>query len=356
MKIGFLIYCLQGGGAERVVSNLANQFAGMEYDISIFLFIREGIKYKLDDKVKIISCDIDKTCNKINKACKRIRIIRRQMLIEEPDILFAFTISMVPYALLASFGLKCKVIGTERANPKVHSRAYQAVIKYFSGFCDGYIFQTEGSFNYYPKKTRKRAIVIGNPLSQNLQEWKKNPGMKICTAGRLHRDKDFFTLLDAFYKFHKLYPQSSLTIFGDGPLKEMLVKRTEKLNLEKAVCFQGFVEDLSSQLAEYSVFAFSSKSEGMPNALMEALAAGMPCISTDCEFGPGELIEQGRNGILVKTGNEEELTEALIWMAEHEDERISMGGEAKKIRETYSADKIAEQYRRYVELIIHNGK
>lgn len=351
MKIGFLIYNLQGGGAERVVSNLANQFVNVGYETFIFLFAKEDIKYKLDSRVKIIACDIKKTGNRYYRTLRRIRLIRHQLLKVKPDILFAFTVSMVPYALISTIGMQCKVIGTERANPKTHTKGYQLVIKYLSELCDGYIFQTKGALNYYPKKTGSKAVVIGNPLSGRLCEWKKIPGMRICTVGRLHDDKDFFTLIYAFKEFHKFYPQSSLTIFGEGPLKEHLVNHVEKLKLKNAVCFKGFVEDLSSQIAEYSVFAFSSKSEGMPNALMEALAAGMPCISTDCEFGPGELIEQGRNGILVKTGNAEELKEALIWMAEHEDERISMGAEAKKILETYSVDKITEQYRRYAELI-----
>lgn len=352
MKIGFLIYSLQGGGAERVVSRLANAFAAEHNEVTIFLMDISGIAYQLDDRVKIK--EITGKCfeKRTQRLCSYMKMARKELNEAEIEVLLAFTVSMVPFAIYAACGRKCKVIGAERTNPLVLSKKYKLIAKMLAPFCDGYIFQTDGAKKCYPLSVQKKAAVIGNVVPcVELYSERDYSNLRICSVGRLHNDKDFPTLLRAFARVLKKYPQAELSIFGDGEQKDELMKLSSSLGIENSVIFEGFVKKLSERMKQYSIFVLSSKAEGMPNALMEAMASGLACISSDCNFGPAELIEDGVNGYLVPVEDVESLATRIEELLENPIQRERIGRAAIEIQERYSEEKIVKKYLNYVNRI-----
>ena len=349
MKIVVLISSLQGGGAERVAATLANQFSRMGNEVTIWLFHSEEQAYQLEKTVSVRVLQA-KGKNRLIKIVNRALSCRREAALEKPDVLLAFTITNIPYALVAKTGGRIKVLGLERANPRSHKGLLWAIARLLSPLCDGFIFQTEGAKSCYPYATGKKAAVIKNPLSVVYE--RRIPAeksvFKICSAGRLHSDKDFETLIKAFALYRKEGGRGELDIFGDGIKRGELEEMTKSLGADGAVRFMGFTKNLQEKLCGYDLFVFSSRSEGMPNALLEAMAVGLPCISSDCDFGPREFIHSGENGILVPVGDVKKMAGAIRWAQENSEMRERMAKEAKKIKAELSAEVISRVWLDYI--------
>ncbi len=344
-----------------MVSKLANYMADEVDSVTVFLLNDEKIAYTISENVKVKKIENPDSGNKILRTVSRLKNIRSAFKTEKLDVLFAFTATMFPYAAICAKGLKTKVIGAERANPKVYGRRLWKILSFMSNQCDGFVFQTEGAKDYYPDKIGKVAVVIPNAVPGEICDRKtkfdeKRP-VRFCTSGRLHTDKDYDTLLNAFAGYLTC-AKGTLTIFGDGVLREKYENMCKDLGIERNVTFAGFVSDVYEKIAEHDVFVFSSKAEGMPNALLEALAIGLPCVSTDCDFGPREFIKNGENGFLCKVSDAKDMADKLIWLYEHQDKIEVMGNCAKDVRYKYSVEKIMRQYLDYAQAVLsgNNGK
>ncbi len=356
MKIAVLINSLRGGGAERVAATLANQFSRMGNEVALWLFNPEEQAYRIETTVSVHVLQA-KGKNRLLKIVNRALNCRREAACEKPDVLLAFTITNIPYALAAKTGGRIKVFGLERANPGSHKGLLWASTRLLSPLCDGFIFQTEGAKSCYPYATGKKAAVIKNPLSVDYERRRlaERSVFKICSAGRLHSDKDFETLIRAFALYRKEGGKGTLDIYGDGIKRRGLEEMAKSLGADGCLRFMGFAKNLQEKLCEYDLFVFSSRSEGMPNALLEAMAVGLPCISTDCDFGPREFIRSGENGLLVPVGDVEKMAEAMMWAQENGEKREKMAEEAKKIKAKLSAEVIARAYLDYMNRTLCGG-
>lgn len=352
MNIGFLVSSLEGGGAERVVVTVANHLSLNGYSICIYLFDRRKPAYSLNKNIRIRVCGKSKKNIRIARIIDRTGDLIRYLREDNTELLFAYMISMIPYALVARIRTGCKVVCSERANPRVHSKMFQWIIRYLSPLCDGFIFQTEGAKEYYPKKTQKKAIVIANSAPLYLAKRKRPDDIRICSVGRLHSDKDFRTLIQAFHLFCKNYRESTLTIFGDGNQKEELVDLSKQLGIAEKVIFKGFVSNILEEISQYTMFVFSSAAEGMPNALLEGMSVGLPCISTDCPYGPDEIIEDGKNGWLVPVGDAAAMADRMKWVVENAEEAERIGNNARYVQEKYSIQSIMLKYINYIKEIM----
>ena len=322
MKIGFLIKDLSSGGAERATVSLANYFALRGNSVDIITFKGTDSFYPLEDEVKVHSADLEEI--EQSASFKRLfgsigRMIKIRKLVKslELDVLIGMSFAMTWYTVLATLFTKTKSVGTERSNPYRYkaSKINTFLRKLFYYFTDGYVFQTRRAAGFFGGKKSDRDIIIPNAIFNETVYSLSPPAERkkiICATGRLIKLKRFDMLIDSFASIADQIPEYTLFIFGEGEEKDALQGQIDSLGLGKRIILAGTDPQAVKFVNHASVFVLSSDFEGMPNALLEALAMGVPCVSTRCEMGPDELIEDGESGILIDVGNGEQLSQAML--------------------------------------------
>ncbi len=358
MKVGFLINDLNAGGAERATVSLANYFVSHDVQTNIITFKSCESFYPLDSKVCHCMVDFDDieqglSVKRLLGAIKRMFRIRSFIKSLDCDVLVGMSFSMTWYAVFATIFTKTKSIGTERNNPyKYKSGKLNTILrKVFYKICDGYIFQTKKAAGFFTEELRKTDIIIPNAIF-NESIYDLEPPVQrekiICSVGRLTHQKRFDLLIDAYAHIHEKFPDYKLIIFGEGELRNELVNQIERLRLTENIYLPGTNPDAVKVVNRSSVFVLSSDLEGMPNALMEALAMGVPCVSTRCDMGPEELICHNESGLLVEVGNVDEIAYGITKILKNQDfaEKLSMN--ARKLIETHSIDRISNVWLDYL--------
>jgi len=223
--------------------------------------------------------------------------------------------------------------------------------KYLFRKADGIILQTEDSKTFFPKKTTKKAVVLPNPLNpefmKDLYEGEKEK--KIVMVGRIDSNKNQKMVIDAFAPIAHKYPDYKLEIWGDGEDYDSLKDYISSIKLEKQISMPGATRDVKEKIEKAGVYILSSKTEGMPNSLMEAMALGLCCISTDCPCGgPKILIQDGVNGLLTPVKDVDAMTKAMDKVLGNPEYAAKLGKQAAEIRKTLSPKKVNEQWETYL--------
>lgn len=327
-----------------MVSRLANGMVKRGIDVDIILFDPSIIKYELDSKVSIIDARADG--KGIKRDLRRIIKIRKYINEKKPNILCCFIITSLRYAIAANIFKKTKIVGAERGNPKVHVKKDKIWMKMTIPFCDGFIFQTKGAGQYCCDKVKCKSTVIGNiaPMIDKKVVMSDGIVKDVCTVGRLCKQKDFSTLFRSFVFVVEQIPDAKLHIYGEGDELRDLTILSKELGINNNIIFEGFSGDMLEEYQKYEIFVLSSKAEGMPNVLLEAMASGLACISSDCEFGPADIIEDGKNGMLVPVENSRALSKAILLLMQNRDLRTDIGRKAAKISDIYAEDNIVTKY------------
>ena len=353
MKIVFLVPHLLGGGAERTVAYLANYISRNQEDEITVLSLSDDVFYKLDERVNFISLGISHNNKNIFERLYKILLrsvkVRRVLKDIKPDVVFCMLATIAKYLpKKRSFKLIC----SERSNPLIVKDKKQIKIRdKILLNCDGIVFQTKRAKECFLKEIQDKGVVIPNAVG-NPYVLKAEPvdylNKTITAMGRFNKAKGYPTLIKAFKIISEKHPEFILEIFGGGN-KEDIEKLVSDLNLSDKVKFMGAREDAVLEVSKSTCYVLSSIYEGMPNALMEAMAVGTACVSTDCPFGPSELIVDGVNGLLVPVGDENALANAVIKVIENDDLRLKLSQNAKKILETNSVEIIAEKYYQFIK-------
>lgn len=357
IKVCFLINSLLTGGAERTVCYLANEYVRQGIPVDIVIYGDRGI-YPLDDRVNLFVLAKKKKNNifsKVNTLVKRIKDFKKYEKENAPDVIFCMLYPALIYTLFS----KKPIILSERSNPNNFSFRKRCIIKSFFKKADGLVFQTRRAQSCYSKKLTNKSVVIpnavGNPDAYNI----KYDGIRrkaIVAIGSLKKEKDYNTLIDAFNIVHNKHSEYCLEIYGKGALKDELEQKVSSLNLKEVVIFKGVKNDVLNHVKDASCYVLSSISEGMPNSLMEAMAIGLPCVSTDCTYGPAELINNNENGILVPIKNPNLMADAICKMIEDNDFSVKCSTNAKKILETNSVENISKAYYSYIKEVANAKK
>ena len=362
MNIMFLHSSMQAGGAERMISALANHYAEQGIEVSIAVIDDLPSFYPLHPKVQLLNLWKFQKSGNIWQALKNnlTLISRTRQTFKEihPDCIICFGINSLVHALVANIFLQFKVIGSERNNPGYDNKGFWNSMKRIATpFADGYIFQTIGARKYYPRIVQKNSEVIPNgiyienmladivPLGERIPD-------SICAVGRLHYQKDYDNLLNAFAGFLKNFPSYTLVIFGEGGERGRLEKLIHDLELQAKVILAGRISNIAEEISQRKIYILSSRFEGMPNALMEGMACGCACISTDCDYGPRELISDGENGLLVPIEDPAALAAAMQKLATDSDLLEKIARNAVNIRQTHSIEQVADSYLEYIKTII----
>lgn len=353
MRIGFLSMGLGEGGAEAMMCRLSNLFAAEGNEVVIFVLNRMNATYILDKSVDVIDAGRGAK-NKPQRIINSIMCITNYLRIKPIDVLLCFITTTIPIAVISRKLSKstAKIIGAERTNPKAVKKYQRNIVDLFLGFCDGFIFQTYGARSCYPLKIQNRSIIIGNIIPHDIPYvLDETNTWDVCSIGRLHPDKDYDTVIKAWGLLHEKIPNAKIHIFGDGPERERLERLAQNLHIEKCVIFEGFRKDITQIIRKYGIMVFSSRAEGLPNALMEAMAMGMACVATNCEFGPSELIVNGENGYLVDVGDSKDMADKIEVLLKDIKIRKALGSNARKIREKYTPEVISTEYLGYFSTV-----
>jgi len=362
-KILFHHNCLEQGGAERVVSNLANQFAKEGYDIIVATEWEGKDEFKLDEAVRRIHVgltDKDENKNRIAKVLVRLLNLRRLLKQEKPDVAIGFTRKPLYRLLMAAMGVKVPVIIAVRTNPEVGyvSLTDKLCIPFLFRRADGAVFQTVGQRDFFPEFLRKRSILILNHISDKYLKLPENIEKEklIIHTGRVVDFKDQPMLLRAFLKVHEKHPQYQLLLYGQDSFDgtwEILEGIIKDNKAEEFIHLMGGSDELEKEIPRGEIYVFSSEWEGLPNALIEAMCLGMPVVATDCPCGgPRTVIEDGVNGLLVPIKNEDALAEGMNKLIENPQLAKQMGENARKLVDVINGPAITKQWREYIISVV----
>lgn len=359
MTLLFYINQLYSGGAERVMSNLASAFSVYGYQVILVTSFRGDGEYALDSNVKRLSLeDTEIKQSFLRRNISRILKLRTICKEEKPNVVISFMGEPNFRALLATKGLLIENIISVRADP---NREYGGLVRgllgrYLLPTADGCVFQTEEAKRWFPVKLQKKSKIIFNSVKEEFYQMKHQPiRRRIVSCGRLEKVKNFTMLIGVFAGLAEKYQELQLLIYGEGSLRENLQEQIKKAGMEGRVLLMGATDDVPKALSEASIFVLSSITEGLPNALMEAMAMGVPCIATDCPCGGSRmLIDSGENGILVKNNDAVALTEAMERLLDNPAEAAALGESAKERALEWRQERVFWEWKEYVEEILES--
>lgn len=359
INITFVICTMRGGGAERVVSVLANHLIkNKKYKINIVTTSGDILDYELDQDINYIP--ISTKCNLIGlKQLERVLNINSTIKEIKSDVIISFLPTASIYASICKIFKKTnKLIISERMDPNQDPKSFllRGIRDFFYKFGDGFIFQTDDAKKYFSNKIQYKSKIIFNPLKEDLPigiNEKKN--LKIVTALRLEEQKNVKMLINAFEIFVKKSPKYFLEIYGEGSLEEELKEYVKLKELSDKIIFKGFKKDLHGCLLDAQFFVLPSNYEGLSNSMIEAMAIGLPVISTDHPIGGARLfIKNGKNGFLVPVGDHEKLAEKMLFMAQNPEKIKEMSINSLEIRRKLEPKKIFLEWEKFIGEILND--
>ena len=352
MKIRFFVGEFSEGGAERVISILANEMASRGHEVAILKYFNSINYYKTDERVKIYS--LEESTGTKNKL-KNIAYLNKYLKSFD-GVFVSFLAPFNILALIANTGNKTPVIVADRNDPaKLPGNKYLRMLRdYLYRFADRVIVQTYKNKTYFSNKVQKKTEVIYNPLILKGMEGRALNSRKsktIINIGRLEPQKNQDMLIDVFKKFHEIHPEYKLVIYGEGSYRKNLEDKVSGLKLNEYITLPGNVKDIFDKLCDCEFFVLSSNYEGMPNALIEAMGLGVPVISTRVS-GATDLIENGKNGILIDVNDDGGLLSSMVKLAESEELRKNLSLEAVKIADMLNSKNICDIWEKTISDVL----
>lgn len=361
MKIAFIGYLHGAGGAERQIIMLANAMAEKGHDVHLIILVENKSQYKKSKNLKIYDLS-EIELKKGNKIINRFLALKKVLRIIKPDISVHYWFQSVYFCAMMAKSITGRVIYSERGDPgDSEYRGLLGLVRRISlKKVDGFVFQSKGAQEYFNNTVINKSIVISNSVHKDIRKY-KSPCLyrekKIVNIGRLDSQKNQKLLINSFAAVLEKYPDYILEIYGEGKLKEDLEKQIENLNLQNKVFLKGVVKGILNSIYNASLFILSSDFEGMPNALMEAMALGIPSISTDCRPGGArEIINNGEDGFIVPIQDEKLLKEKILWCLSHKKEIEEMANKAFVNMKRFEAERIFNQWERFFREQLKNVK
>jgi len=345
-KLCFVTGGLSFGGAERVVATLANCFADAGIEVTVFCIGRSPSQtnYSFAPEVKIVF--IHGAPGASGKISQLLRL-RRTIKAYAPDSIIAFQDYINTQTIIACYGLGIPITISIRVDPAIAANISKISTRFLYRFADCAVFQTKEQRDFYAARGKRKDVIILNPfdISKLIAVNHEKNGCNIVTVGRLTSQKNFQLLLKAFHLISEDFPEAKLTIWGEGEQRVELERISAELGIKKRVCFAGVTADIFEHVASARIFVMTSIYEGLPNALIEAMCLGVPCISTRFSGGGAEmLIQDDVNGLLVPNGDCEALAGAMKRLLSDDELATKLGENAKSLRQRVDTVKVMNEW------------
>lgn len=360
--IAFYIGSLHKGGAERVFVNLAEFFRREGYRVTMVTQYKypDEEEYVLPAEVKRVLSDLtpeESHNSRIVNFQKRIYKLHRIWKNEKPDVVLSCIGKNNFMTVVTTMGTKTRpvvsVVG--EAKEEYPGRLMRMLANLLFPFAAGIILQTERSRYFFNKRIQRTAVILPNSLNPDFirPRYEGERNKRIVTVGRLDANKNHEMLIRAFAVIEEKYPEYILMIYGEGELRGYLEDLTEKLGVAGKVFLPGVIPDVAAQLERASLFVLTSYSEGVSNALIEALASGLPVIATDVPSGGTvELMTDGVNGLIIPTGDQQALEQAMERILGDSAYAGRLGREAAKLKERLAPERVNRLWQAYFEQIM----
>lgn len=356
MRLTLVIYSLQGGGAERVMTTLANTWAAALWPVTLLTFddCAMPLFYELDRRVDHVALDIaGQSANKLGAAAEnlhRVYRLRQAIRASRPDAVLSFMDRTNVLTILATRGLGVRVVVSERSDPSMnHPGAIWSRLRRLAyPFADTLAGQSKGAFKYFSSRVQLHTHIIPNPVIAPMANAGSALGPYyrpvVLAMGRMVAAKGFDLLLHAFAVVKDTHPEWRLVILGDGPLLGAMERLSKKLGLADRVLMPGRVNNTQAYLNDADLFVMPSRYEGFPNALCEAMATGVASISTDCPSGPREIIRDGVDGLLVAPEDVGALAAAMDQLMSNELERKRLAMRAAEVTTRFALPRVMRMW------------
>lgn len=358
-RIALFISSLQKGGSERVMVNLAEYLHKNHYEVILVTQYKKETEYDISPEIRRVYSEPEEhelQGGRLHNFHARFRKLREIWKAYKPEVILSFLGKNNLMAIAASAFLPSKVVVSVRGEPTMEyeGRLMQFLAKFMFCFADGIILQTKRACDFFWKSVQKKAVVLPNPLNPQFCR-KRYEGERedvIAAAGRLDENKNHAMLIHAFAKIADEFPNTKLVIYGEGESREKLETLVREKGLEERISLPGSVADIADRIGKVRIFALTSNTEGMPNSVMEAMALGIPVVSTDCPCGgPAELIENGENGLLVPVGDAFALSDAFRRILSDDELAKKLSEKAYRITKELNPDKVNGEWKRYLSHI-----
>ena len=358
MRITLLIPSLQAGGAERVLSIMAHYWMARGDEITIISLDAPTVApfYALDSRLMHKQLNLLKPSQGISQAIvhniRRLFSIRSAIRISRPHVVISLTDKMNVLVLMATVGLPIPILVAEHNDPsQVQIKKIWSVLRsVMYRRAASIVVLTSNVVSFFGMDIYNRIRVIPNPIALDphsvpVIRSSHNSGINMLIAvGRLEKQKGFDLLLSAFSRAVAEHPNWHLTIWGEGNCRAELVALKRKLGLDEQVHLPGITKEVFAEMSRADLFVLSSRYEGFPMVLCEAMACGLPVVSFDCPSGPRDIIRDGIDGFLVPPGDEAGLAAALSRLMGDAAERARLALRAPDVLERFGLEQVMAQW------------
>ena len=341
-KIVFVIPDMPGGGTERVVALLANEYSRRGISVAVLLFAGSERAYPLDSRIEVVSVGGPSGGSLSARLWRLCRM--RQFYRENKNCqIWAFSAMGAVFSAVATLGQRHFFLVSERNDPTRYDHRWIRDLSYRRA--DVVVCQTVDAVKSFPAGIREKSLVIPNPLEMTAEPYEGARERRIVAVGRLNAQKNHRLLLRAFAVFLRNHSDYVLELYGQGETEAGLRGLAAELQIDTNVIFKGFSAHVLSDIRTAAMYVLSSDYEGISNSMLEALALGIPVIATDCPVGGSRMyIKDGINGFLVPVGDISALARAMGRLADDPALGKRFAGEAVKLREELAVERIAERF------------
>jgi len=350
-RLTLVIPSLTSGGAERVMTTLANAWADRGHEVTLITFDDSSATpfYPLNPGVELqqlgIAGNSSTKVAAIRNTISRIWKLRQAIQKSNPDLVLAFLDTTNVTTILASRGLGTPVIVEEHTDPAQKNLGQRWVRLRDAMYprADRIVVLSEQSRSYFNESIRRKTSIIPNPIvvepaTEPTRGWKQR--RTLIALGRLGPEKGFDLLIDSFSRIESEFSTWDLVIWGDGALRNELTAQIESLGLKGRISLPGRTQQPHDELRHADIFVMSSRREGFPMALGEAMACGLPAISTDCPSGPRQIIRDGIDGVLVEPENPDALAAAMRSLMSDESLREAFAARAPEVLDRFGLERV----------------